>query len=318
MIIDTMTKMEVMQSIRKDFDGEVLPYYEKVKNQIMKEILPEAQRKKGTVSHGWISFKSSNAVEFKILKCGDAKGDKPEFIAAFHWRNRFCVANLLQNGAINVFQSHCLDRYMERVLGEEILHRDVANIDAYRDKLNKHILKYQNSAFLIVLPTPTHRYSTYLVMANALFIGDYEVEQAGSKQISAHWYNTCISLRECHRTQEMIIRTLSNLQKEVLDIRYCPVLNAESRKKYLGEKDKLVISKKETIIGMFSKIYMLFVLQRSFEFPFYKKMEDEANDCLTFLERELSDLGIDPKSLDPFDENIGVAIKGEIDYRGNK
>lgn len=47
MIKDTMTKLEVMKVIRKDFDSEVLPYYEKVKNQIMKEILPEAQRKKG-------------------------------------------------------------------------------------------------------------------------------------------------------------------------------------------------------------------------------------------------------------------------------
>lgn len=31
MITDTMTNFEVMQSIRKDFDGEVLLYYEKVK-----------------------------------------------------------------------------------------------------------------------------------------------------------------------------------------------------------------------------------------------------------------------------------------------
>lgn len=317
MIKDTMTKLEVMKVIRKDFDSEVLPYYEKVKNQIMKEILPEAQRKKGTVCHKWISFnKTSNKIEFKILKRGDANGDKPEFIACFHWRKKDCVASLLPNGTINVFQSHCLDRYMERVLGKEPLHKNITDMQIYIDGLNRHILKHQNSAFLIVLPTPTHKYSTYLVMASALFLGDYEVEQAENKQLCAHWYNTCISLKECHETQEKIMHTLVCLQKEVLDIKYCPVINEESRKRYFENKKRLIVSKRDTLISMFSNIYMLLVFQRSFKFSFYEKIEEEANSCLTFLEKELVDLGIDIKSLNPFDKSRGVAVKGEIDYRG--
>ena len=311
-----MTKFEVMIAIRKDFDSEVLPYYEKIKYQIMKEILPEAQRKKGTVCHGWISFQTSNQINFKILKRGDVKGDKPEFIAFFRWCNRYCVASLLPNGTINVFQSHCLDRYMERVLGKEILHKYVTDMQVYIDELNKHILKHQNSAFLIVLPTPTHKYSTYLVMANALFLGDYEVEQADNKQLCAHWYNTCISLKECHETQEKIMHTLVRLQKEVLDIKYCPVINEESRKKYFENKKRLTVRKRGTLISMFSNIYLLLVLQRSFKFPFYDKMEEEANSCLAFLEHELVDLGVNLTTLNPFDEYIGIAVKGEIDYRG--
>lgn len=311
-----MTKFEVMKAIRKDFDSEVLPHYEKVKNQIMKEILPEAQRKMGTVCHGWISFKSSNHIDYKILKRGDANGDKPEFLAFFRWCKRYCIASLLPNGTINVFQSHCLDRYMERVLGKESLHKDVADMQVYLDELNGHILMHQNSAFLIVLPTPTHKYSTYLVMANALFLGDYEVEQAGNKQLCAHWYNTCISLKECHETQEKIMHTLVRLQKEVLDIKYCPVINEECRKRYFENKKKLTVSKRGTLISMFSNIYMLLALQRSFEFPFYEKMEEEANTCLTFLEKELVEFDVDLKTLNPFDEDAGIAIKGEIDYIG--
>lgn len=311
-----MTKLEVMKAIRKDFDSEVLPYYGKVKNQIMKEILPEAQRKKGTVCHGWIHFRTSNKINFKILKSGDIKVDKPEFIAFFRWCKRCCFASLLPDGTINVFQSHCLDRYVERVLGKETLRKDVTDMQVYIDELNRHILKQQNSAFLIVLPTPSHKYSTYLVMANALFLGDYEVDQAGNRQLCAHWYNTCISLKECHETQEKIMHTLVRLQQEVLDIKCCPVINEESRKWYFENKKRLIVSKRETLISMFSNIYMLLVLQRTFNFPFYEKMEEEANNCLTFLENELVDFGVDLKVLNPFDEDTGIAVKGEIDYRG--
>ncbi len=309
-----MTKIEVMKAIRKDFDSEVLPFYKKVKNQIMKEILPEAQRKKGTVCHGWIPYTTSNKINFQILKRGDAIGDKPEFIAFFRWCKRYCFASLLPNGTINVFQSHCLDRYMERVLGIETLHKEVTE-QVYIDELNRHILKHQYSAFLIVLPTPSHRYTTYLVMANALFLGDYVVEQSGNKQLCAHWYNTCISLKECHETQEKIMNTLFRLQKEVLDIKYCPAINEESRKRYFENKKRLTANKRETLISMFSKIYMLLVLQRSFKFPFYEKMEEEANNCLAFLEKELVGFGIDLNALNPFDEDTGIAVKGEIDYR---
>lgn len=54
MILDTMSKYEVMKTLRKEFDEEILPYYYK---RILPRIRPllqqRCQRENRTITLGW-------------------------------------------------------------------------------------------------------------------------------------------------------------------------------------------------------------------------------------------------------------------------
>ena len=50
MILDTMTKSEVMRSLRKEFDNEVYPYFEKRIPKYKASLRAKAQRNKGTIT----------------------------------------------------------------------------------------------------------------------------------------------------------------------------------------------------------------------------------------------------------------------------
>lgn len=307
MIVDTMTKLEVMKAIRKDFDDNVYPYYEKkIRPQLQALIQPRAQRENKIISLGTEIYKTSFGLDYNIRKRGDAYGEKIDFYVEFSWRNKRCFASFFKNGGISVYQPHCLERYAERVIGYNMGNRDI---------LTKYILKNQDAAFQIVLPSPTHQSSSCLVMANALFLGDFDAEQIGMDKFSAHWYNTCISAKECHHSQGRIMDELASLQKDILTLGYNPV-NQECRNKYRAERRHLMKNHRETLTHVFSTIYMLFILQRSFRFPFYNKVEEEINGYLSFIENELNKLGVNAKYLDPYDKQNGVARRGELDYDG--
>ena len=162
MITDTMTKYEVMKTLRKEFDEEILPFYRKnIFPQLRSLLQQRCQREKKTINLGWTTKKSSNNTEFKILKCGNAKGDLPLFVCEFRWQNKFCLGNFFPEGNVVIYQAHSLQRYAERVLQKEMSIKDV---------FYKYIAKNQREAYHIVLPTPTHQFSYYFGMAILVFL----------------------------------------------------------------------------------------------------------------------------------------------------
>lgn len=307
MVIDSMNKYEVMNELRMDFDLEVKPFYDNVlKKQIMPMIYYKAQRQKTTINLGWVNYTTKNRNVFKILRRGNAKGDIPEFRADFTWNNKKCIACFLENSSVLVFQKHCLEMYAERVIGKNGM-----GIEKVFNLVKQHI----NSSFNIVLPTPTHQYSIYYVVANALFLGDYEDLDGKYKDKDYNWLNTCISLREAHATQKGIIHSLSILQDFVNSVGYNPISENE---RYYKDKDKFL--KKEDSknkLKEFLKIsYMLFQLLLLANLPFIVFFKDEIENRVRFLKEELNSFFINVAELSPYDKKEGIALRGEIDYRG--
>lgn len=206
---------------------------------------------------------------------------------------------------MNVFQEHCLQRYAERVLKKDISPRQV---------MFKYIFKHEDSAYHIVLPTPSHPASIYSGFADALFLGDYEMPTEETKNISQNWYNTCISLRETHFTQEKILQTLESLQKTVKIIGYNPI---EHKDYYERNKNKILNNDnvKNNFIQFLKNSYMLYQLHLSFKFSFTDIFLDEINTNMNFIKDILIKENIDVDILNPIDKDNGIAIRGEINYK---
>ena len=309
MVIDNMNKYEVMHELRKDFDLEVKPYYDNVlKKQMMPLIYNKAKREKNTINLGWANYTTKNKNIFKILRRGNVNGPIPEFRADFVWKNKKCIACFLQNSSVLVFQKHCLEMYAERVLGDKKIEVE---------KVFNHIKKYFNSSFHIVLPTPTHPYSIYYVVANALFLGDYEDLDGKYKDKNYNWLNTCISLQEAHATQKGIMHSLSIIQDFVNYVGYNPISDSE---KYFKNKDKLLTNEEDKIklIGFLKVSYLLFQLLILANLPFAVYFQDEIDKEVEFLKKELNGLSINVAELSPYGKKNGIAIQGEIEFRGMK
>lgn len=309
MVLESMTKYEVMDELRKDFDCEVKPFYENVlKKRIMPLIYLQSKRLKSSVINlGWVDYKTKRENTFKILKRGNVKGDLPEFASEFVWHHKKCYALFFDNNTEVVFQKHCLDQYADRVLKDK-------NLQA--EKVYTTIRKNLKSGFHIVLPTPSHPYSIYFVAANALFLGDYEDIEGKYRDKTYNWLNTCISLREAHATQNGIIASLSSMQNFVNLIGFDPV---REKDKYSFSRGKLLEdnSKKEGLIMYFKNYYMLYQLHKSFGFPFTAFFIDEIEADMAFLKEELSAFQIFVEGLSPYGKKNGIAIRGEIDFKGS-
>ena len=306
MIIDTMTKYEVMKSLRKEFDEEVLPHYEqRIKPALFKLLSPRFKRdkKKQTVNLGWTNYSTKSQTEFKILKRGNIESDLPLFVCEFRWRNRYCYGNFFEEGNVVIFQSHCLQRYAERVL---------QTTTEIKEVFYKYILKSQSEAYQIVLPTPTHKYSHYFGIADALFLGDYEKELLDDNFM---WCNTCISYNETKFSQLRITKSLLEIQQFVRKYRidYCNINNKDKLDNFFNEiaNDNAIESFKEFVI----KKYLLWQLHLSFKFDFTEHFRTKIDETLGYIEKMLKSLGINPKSLSPYSKIQGIAWKGEIDFR---
>lgn len=305
MILDTMSKYEVMKTLRKEFDEEILPYYYK---RILPRIRPllqqRCQRENRTITLGWETVESKGLNTFKILKRGDKEQHLPLFVAEFRWKNKKCYGSFFLEGNVVVFQAHCLQRYSERVLNQDM------SID---EVFYKHILK-RPEAYHIVLPTPTHPYSIYFGIANALFLGDYDTEHLES---NFSWCNTCISYNETRYSQLRITRSLHLLQ-EFINTTNKDFSNPKNEKslrcyiKQIKEQDDKFEKLKEFITTK----YLLWKLLFSFNFPFIKdaNVKQEPEEHFNYLECILKEFDIVAKSLSPYSKEHGIAWKGEIDY----
>jgi len=201
MIVDSMTKTEVMKSLRKEFDTEVLDLFD---SKLLK-YKAVADKQMGTsnkpIRIPRQRYVSKSGVNFAFDLTITRKGYSSLFYAFFRWHNRSCYATFTMKGAVDVFQHHALARYAERQLEENPmeLRKDMEIFELIAPKMN--------NCFSIVLPSPTHRYCHYLPLAQALFLGDYDP----STTELFSWHNTCISPRQMGRSQDMIVHLLNNL-----------------------------------------------------------------------------------------------------------
>lgn len=307
MIVDSMTKLEVMKSLRKDFDTEAKPYFDKKWKMVVSALRTEVMRKKQTVRREYEFVTSTNVKFYCLFVAKSIKTDPShEFVVEFDWNKRHCYASFYEEGGITILQGHCLDRYLERVLKKNIPKREL---------FYKHLLSSQESAFEIVLPTPTHEFSKYYGFADALFLGDFDPGIINSGIIGG-WYNTCISLKEAGPTQSKLLNTLQSLQSFVKRLSYNPISNkglSATHKRACAEDMKL----REDLIDFYKKSYMLLLLHEKCNF-WFTKLEDEFADYKSFLEEELTSLGIEPFLLSPYSVTDGIALEGELDYNGKK
>lgn len=308
MIIDKMTKYEVMCTLRKDFDLEVLPYYNSnLRLKFEPIIKSRSEREKSVINLGWETITTKNLVKFSILIRGDRNGDKPQFLSEFTWQGKQCYSLFYQEGIVIVFQQHCLERYAERVLNKNV---DLKNI------MYKYVTKKIESAFTIVLPTPTHKYSWYLVSSDALFLGDFIVPKNESeKEFSGRWFNTCLSLANTRYTQEGIMKTLQSMQELVKTLGYSPL---KEKQRFEFEKRSLL---KQNVMAERLKVYfenafMMYQLHLSFDFNFTKELYiDEIKSIMDYITLVLKeDFSVSTASLSPYGKAKGIALKGEINF----
>ena len=227
----------------------------------------------------------------------------------FHWRGGKYFANFFDNHTIVIYHEHCLKRYAERVL---------SNNDIKPDNVFKeYLLDNQNCAFQIYLQAPKRERCLYSGMASALFLGDYEEPTKENKKDNYYWYNTCISLKESHKTQKGILYSLSLIQKFVQDLGFNPLDPTTKKKDFRKDLEKFVGNsddKKQSYIDFLKRMYMLHQLQLSLEFPWIYLFEEEIDSRMNEISILLAKYNIDTSSLSPFKEDTGIAIKGEINF----
>lgn len=306
MIIDTMTKFEVMRTLRKEFDDKVLPYYYKrILPRLKAAIQQRCQREKTTINLGWEAITTTQQNVFKILKRGDANGDKPLFVCEFRWNGKLCYGNFFPEKHVVVYQAHCLQRYAERVLRTDKIVSEV---------FYNYLLKKQSSAYNITLPTPTHMYSQYFGLANALFLGDFDKKNPKEPYL---WLNTCISYNEARYSQSRIMKSLHELQTFVEQEHYdYSRIENENHLKSFIKRFKDSPEKVDVLKKFLTQKFLLWKLYLSYNFPFTELFIEEINKTLAYLEKYMLQFNIQPKSLSPFSKQHGIAWKGEIDYRG--
>lgn len=304
MIIDTLSKYEVMAQLRKEFDEEILPYYyRKIKPRIKNIIKPQSQREKKTITLGWETIESKGKNLFKILLRGNSTDDLPLFVAEFRWKNKLCFGNFFLEGNVVVYQAHSLARYAQRILKNEL---DVSKV------FYNHILRRQAEAFHIVLPTRTHKYSIYFGIAKALFLGNFD---EGHPKTTYIWLNTCISYDEAKYSQYRIMQSLHELQKYIESNKYnfSDPKNKEQLQEYI-KKNAIDENKIKNLSRFLSQYYLLLQLHLDFKFSFTDIFKNEIDLRLEYLKEALNLLGISTNSLSPYSKIHGIAWKGEIDY----
>lgn len=309
MIVDSMSKMEVMQSLQQELRKEILPFCRILLKDFERTVLPKVQRTgqpQKVIKEKKTSGNNVFHLFFNVTKNGYQMTAYNEFV----WRGKRCYANFFDNESVVVFQNHCLERYAERVLNRELSPADV---------FRKYLMNKQNSAFQIALQSPKRERCQFFGLADALFLGDYDEPTIENKEVNYHWYNTCISLKESHTSQSGILFSLSLMQKFVKGLGFNPlndeyIISSANRKvldKYIQES----VTNKQAYVDFLKRTYMLHQLQLSLNFPWIKIYLDEINARMSNLSEELKKYNVNTASLSPYGKEGGFAIKGEINYK---
>lgn len=302
MITDSMSKYEVMVSLRKEFDTEIYPRILKRERIFFNLIGERSLREKKKIALPWERIRSKNQTDFEFQVIGDSESYLYNIVGRFFWKGRNCYANFYPDGEVLVSQGHCIDRYKERVLGDLTLSTERV--------FRKYLIKQGNVSH-IVLPTLTHRFSVYHGTAGALFLGDFDFQYL-DKKVNGTWLNTCISLKEARYTQTGILNTLAFMTAFVKKIGENPLAKDDSE---YFDRAKCDNDFKSELIRFYSQTYMLLQLHLSFQFPFTRDILPNINERMEHISERLREMSISTNSLSPYGRMHGIALKGEIDYK---
>lgn len=303
MIVDTMSKYEVMSILRKEFDEEILTRYKKIRIKIENQYKSKCLRNKRFSTNYTENFTTKSCNHFNVNVKISHTGREEFFTCTFRWNDRTCFANFFLDKTVVVYQSHSLERYAQRVLNSALNPEDV---------FRKHIIKHQDAAYRIVLPTPTHEYSYYLGIADALFLGDFDAEHPEENYV---WLNTCISYNETKFSQYQITQSLHTLQNFVKrEGNLCKKENIRQLKDYIktNESNPPKIEDLKTFL-IYNHLFLQLHLHYKFEFT--EKFKSEINDSMQYIESQLSRWGIDPNQFSPFDSSYKIANEEELLFK---
>lgn len=306
MIVDTMTKKEVMKYIRKEYNSTILPYFRNHLKLYETKIYPICERgKQKKVTLPWTKIFSKDRTIFHFQVFGNRDRIDTLTIVEFDWQKQHCFAYIKHHLMI-VFSEHALKRYEERVMGNNL-----------NPKLAFWILnKYIPLSYRTVLPSPTHPLCYYFVILDALFLGDYDDATSGVDQTEGEiWLNTCISLKEAGTTQKGILKTLSLMPFFIKDIGFNPfdyeVLRSKNIRYEINPSNKNWNS-----IMCFSKsVYLIYKMILMMDLPLSKETINCYYADMKYAGAILKMGGMDISKLTPYGPD-GIAIKGELDYKG--
>lgn len=305
MIVDTMTKAEVMKAVRKEFDNNIYPLFE----QKLYRYKAVADRQMGRSSKPVLvprqRLVTSNGTTFEFDLKITREGYLALFYSSFSWNGRRCFAFLTQDDTVDVFQHHALVRYAERLLKED------SPEQKYREVFDAIAPKFKN-CFCVVLPSPTHELTHYFPAAGALFLGDYDK----SSTKNHYWHNTCISPEQMGASQSEIVRILNRFSAFNNATEINPFTSAGPDDQ--GEKDirrylKAHPGFEQAYVDTLKDELVLLSVVDEFDYPEIQRMEFQP--VLDFLKVKIEGYGIIPEDFINGERQRVDRIISEITYR---
>lgn len=309
MIVDSMSKQEVMSYIRKEYNATILPHFHKYLKQYQARIYPVCQRgKQKKVTLPWTTILSKDRTMFHLQIFGNKNSIDSLSIAEFNWQEQHCFA-YIKHGLMIVFSEHALRRYEERVMEHDM------DMPIKLKQSFKLLMKYIPFSYRTILPSRTHPLCYYFVVLNALFLGDFDEKTFCPDQSEGEiWLNTCISLKEAGESQSKILNTLSLIPYYIKDIGFNPFEEIDFKKTYALHSD---YSKWAALKCLCKSVYLIAKLFVMMDLPvssaIIKCFHSEMKYAGSLLEID----GTDISKLTPYGRN-GIAIRGELDYKGER
>lgn len=310
MIVDSMSKQEVMDYIRKEYNSTILSHFHNHLKLYQVKIYPVCQRgKQQKVTLPWETIQSKDRTKFYLQVFGNKQGIDSLTIAEFDWQSQHCFA-YIKHRLMIVFSEHALRRYEERVL--EIKKDSRLKVK----QIFKILMKYIPLSYRTVLPSPTHPLCYYFVAINSLFLGDFDDNTFVPEQKEGDiWLNTCISMKEAGVSQKGILKTLSFMPYFIKDIGFDPFDSEVQSKDILALRSN---SMKWAAVQCFCKsVYLIDKMFVMMDLPVSKETNNCFNSEMKYAGILLEIGGQDISKLTPYGPN-GIAIRGELDYKGNK
>lgn len=310
MIVDSMSKREVMKYIRKEYNTTILPHFHNHLKLYRTRIYPVCQRgklKKATLP--WEIVKSKDRTMFHLQVFGNKEGIDTLTVVEFNWQSQHCFA-YIKHGLMIVFSEHALRRFEERVLENNSFFCKEFN------HLYRVLLKYIPLSYRTILPSPTHPLCYYFVVLNALFLGDCDEATFDSDQSEGEiWLNTCISLKEAGVSQKGIQKTLSLMPFYIKEIGFNPFENpsehfAKVKSFYLTGDKKWI-----DVLSLSESVFLIDKLFVMMDLPVSKTIINVMDCEMKYAGSLLKMGGMDTSKLSPYGPN-GIAIRGELDYKG--
>lgn len=309
MIVDSMSKQEAMEYIRKEYNSTILPYFHNHLKLYQTKIYPVCQRgKQEKVTCPWKTIMSKDRTLFHLQVFGNKDGIDSLTFAEFDWQSQHCFA-YIKHELMIVFSEHALRRYEERV-------REHDKEESIKVKQTfKQLMKLIPLSYRTILSSPTHPICYYFVVLDALFLGDFdEATYLPDQKEGEIWLNTCISLKEAGNSQKGIQKTLSLLPFYIKQIGFNPFETGVSFKKvYSLYSDPLKWASVKLIAKSVYLIDKLFVMK---DLPVSKTVNNVFYSEMKYAGSLLKLDGTDISKLTPYGPN-GIAIRGELDYKGN-